>query len=70
MGHVLVEMDEDIGGTVDLSRGPSAASGVGVPIGARPRSLTSRVQKFNISDLRPFSTQTLAHAAHRSHRNL
>jgi len=38
MGHVLVEMDEDIGSTVDLSHKPSAASGVGVPIEARLRS--------------------------------
>lgn len=77
MGHVLVEMDEDIGGTVDLSHGPSAASGIGVPIEARLRSLAisilyeaCRVQKFDISDLRPFPTHTLAHAAHGAHRNV
>jgi hypothetical protein len=77
MGHVLVEMDEDVGGTVDLSHGPSAASGVGVPIEARLRSLAisilyeaCRVQKFDMSDLRLFSTHTLAHVAHGAHRNV
>ena len=77
MGHVLVEMDEDIGGTVDLSHGPSAASGLGIPIEARLRSLAigilyeaCRVQKFDISDLRLFPIHTLAHAAHVAHRNV
>ena len=77
MGHVVIEMDEDIGGTVDLSHEASAASGLGIPIEARLRSLAigilyeaCRVQKFDISDLRPLLNLTLAHAAHGSHRNV
>ena len=77
MGHVLVEMDEDIGGTVDLSHGPSATSGLGVPIEARLRSLAigilyeaCRVQKFDISDLRVLPTHMLAHDAHGAHRDV
>src|SRR5258706_3936370 len=77
MGHVLVETHEDIGGTGDPSHGASAASGLGIPIEARLRSLAisilyeaCRVQKFDISDLRLFPTHTLAHAAHGAHRNV
>lgn len=59
MDHILVEMDDDFGGNVDLSRGPSNASGMGIPIEARLRSLAigilyeaCRVQKFNVEELR------------------
>ena len=55
----MVEMDDDFGGNVDLGRGPALASGVGVPIEARLRSLAigilyeaCRVQKFDAQDLR------------------
>lgn len=59
MDHVLVEMDDDFGGNVDLGRGPTNTSGLGVPIEARLRSLAigilyeaCRVQRFDADDLR------------------
>ncbi|PVG03971.1 hypothetical protein CPB86DRAFT_694417 [Serendipita vermifera] len=61
MDHVLVEMDDDFGGNVDLGRGVVTASGLGVPIEARLRSLAigilyeaCRVQKFDVDELRMF----------------
>ncbi|CCA74873.1 related to Orc3p [Serendipita indica DSM 11827] len=57
----MVEMDDDFGGNVDLGRGPALASGLGVPIEARLRSLAigilyeaCRVQKFDAQDLLMF----------------
>ncbi|KAG8754364.1 hypothetical protein FRC14_005155 [Serendipita sp. 396] len=62
MDHVLVEMDDDFGGNVDLGRGLAAASGIGVPIEARLRSLAigilyeaCRVQKFDSQELQMFN---------------
>jgi hypothetical protein len=59
MDHVLTELDDDLGGNVDLGRGPANESGMGVPIEARLRSLAigilyevCRVQKFDVEDLR------------------
>lgn len=59
MDHILIEMDDDFGGNVDLSRGPGNGSGMGIPIEARLRSLAigilyeaCRVQKFNVEELR------------------
>ncbi|KIM25009.1 hypothetical protein M408DRAFT_75011, partial [Serendipita vermifera MAFF 305830] len=61
MDHVLTELDDDIGGNVDLGRGPANESGMGIPIEARLRSLAigilyeaCRVQKFDEEDLRMF----------------
>ncbi|KAG8806904.1 hypothetical protein FRC17_004735, partial [Serendipita sp. 399] len=62
MDHVLVEMDDDFGGNVDLGRGAATTSGVGVPIEARLRSLAigilyeaCRVQKFDTQELQMFN---------------
>lgn len=61
MDHVLVEMDDDFGGNVDLGRGPTNTSGMGIPIEARLRSLAigilyeaCRVQKFDFEGLRKY----------------
>lgn len=61
MDHVLVEMDDDFGGNVDLGRGPTNTSGMGIPIEASLRSLAigilyeaCRVQKFDSEGLRKY----------------
>lgn len=68
MDHVLVEMDDDFGGNVDLGRGPNNTSGLGVPIEARLRSLAigilyeaCRVQKFDAEGLREYSVAIIFH---------